>query len=193
MALTPDIVTSAALRILADFGLGDLTMRRLARDLDVQPSALYWHVADKQSLFVLLAQRMAQEADRVSTDADPVDGILRYRQVLLRYRESADIVLLAFAHSGPAVLPAALTRLPADDAEVVTHFVLGSIAVQQSRALFGTTPAQPEAQTAGGPDDTAEASFLTGLTRLLPQDAPAAAVRAEDAASPQPAPAPPRP
>ena len=48
MALTADIVTSAALRILADFGLGDLTMRRLARELDVQPSALYWHVADKQ-------------------------------------------------------------------------------------------------------------------------------------------------
>ena len=60
MALTPDIVTSAALRILADFGLGDLTMRRLARELEVQPSALYWHVADKQSLFVLLAQRIAQ-------------------------------------------------------------------------------------------------------------------------------------
>ncbi|WP_019157310.1 TetR family transcriptional regulator [Brevibacterium senegalense] len=188
MALTPDIVTSAALRILADFGLGDLTMRRLARELEVQPSALYWHVADKQSLFVLLAQRIAQEADMFSEGCDPIDGILRYRRVLLRYRESADIVLLAFAHSGPAVLPASLTSLPAPACDLVPRYVLGSIAVQQSRSLFGTLP-----DAEGGPDDAAEASFRTGIERLLAPDLPESEVRGEDGASQPPAPAPPRP
>lgn len=190
MALTPDIVTSAALRILADFGLGDLTMRRLARELEVQPSALYWHVADKQSLFVLLAQRIAQEADMFSEDCDPIDGVLRYRRILLRYRESADIVLLAFAHSGPAVLPASLTSLPAPACDLVPRYVLGSIAVQQSRSLFGTLTGT---ETAGGPDDAAEASFRTGIERLLAPDLPVSEVRGEDGASQPPAPAPPRP
>lgn len=189
MALTADIVTSAALRILADFGLGDLTMRRLARELDVQPSALYWHVADKQSLFVLLAQRMAQEADRMTTTGDPVEDLLHYRRVLLRYRESADIVLLAFAHSGSTVLPTALTHLPAPDADAVTHFVLGSIAVQQSRALFAQQRDEPAEQTGLSPEEAAEATFLIGIRRLLPQAA-AAPVRGEAAASPPPLPGP---
>ena len=190
MALTADIVTSAALRILADFGLGDLTMRRLARELDVQPSALYWHVADKQSLFVLLAQRMAQEADRTATADDRIEDLLRYRQVLLRYRESADIVLLAFAHSGATVLPAALTGLPAPDADVVTHFVLGSIAVQQSRALFAGQHDESGAQASRGSDEEAEATFLTGIRRLLPE-AGLAPVGGAAAASPPLPPGPP--
>lgn len=169
MALSPTAVIEAAMRILADFGLGDLTMRRLARELDVQPSALYWHVTDKQTLFVLLAQRMAREADRVNTatGASRIDALLRYRRVLLRYRESADIVQLAHAHSGASVLPAALAELPPEKAEMVTPFVLGSIAVQQSRALFQQLADPTEPETTEGPDDDAEAPFRTGLTLLL--------------------------
>src|SRR5699024_8826728 len=131
----------AAMRILADFGLGDLTMRRLARDLEVRPSALYWHVADKQSLFVLLAERMAAEADSTPSPAAPatdtarIEALMTYRRVLLAYRESADIVLLAYAHSGPSVLPASLRRLDARLRDTVTPFVLGSIAIQQTRSL----------------------------------------------------------
>lgn len=186
MALTPDTVADAAMRILADFGLGDLTMRRLARDLGVQPSALYWHVADKQSLFVLLAERMADEADAAlagsSSDGGEVESLMTYRRVLLAYRESADIVLLAYAHSGPSVLPHSLRRIDEGLRDVVTPFVLGSIAIQQTRSLFAEsgpapkTEATPEAertplsaQTEGGPGADAEASFRTGLARLLTQ------------------------
>ena len=32
------------------YGIADLTMRRLARELDVTPGALYWHFANKQQL-----------------------------------------------------------------------------------------------------------------------------------------------
>lgn len=173
MALTTETVADAAMRILGDFGLGDLTMRRLARELSVQPSALYWHVADKQSLFVLLAERMATEADEFDRPApgqgrlsNTVDAITAYRGVLLRYRESADIVLLAYAHSGRTVLPAALADLDEDTRDFVTPFVLGSIATQQNRRLFAGDSAPPEGE-GGGPGDHAEASFRTGLTRLL--------------------------
>ncbi|GAA4507830.1 TetR family transcriptional regulator [Brevibacterium yomogidense] len=188
MALTPDTVADAAMRILADFGLGDLTMRRLARDLGVQPSALYWHVADKQALFVLLAERMAAEADEALTrssghaDTASVDALMTYRRVLLAYRESADIVMLAYAHSGPSVLPDSLSRLDEELRDVVAPFVLGSIAIQQTQSLFAeagvtsSTGTEAEkgrtrhiAQTEGGPGADAETSFLTGLARLLAQ------------------------
>ncbi len=173
MALTTESVADAAMRILSNFGLGDLTMRRLARELGVQPSALYWHVADKQSLFVLLAGRMAAEADDLDRPApgqgrlsSTVDAITAYRGVLLRYRESADIVLLAYAHSGQSVLPAALADLDEEARALVTPFVLGSIAIQQNQHLFGGGR-PPSEDAEGGPGRQAEASFRTGLTRLL--------------------------
>ncbi|MGK4218805.1 TetR family transcriptional regulator [Kocuria marina] len=58
MALNRDDVVDAAWHILQSYGLGDLSMRRLAKELGVQPGALYWHVANKQELLAVLAQRM---------------------------------------------------------------------------------------------------------------------------------------
>jgi AcrR family transcriptional regulator len=43
-------VLEAALKLLDELGLPDLTMRKLAASLDVQPSALYWHYPNKQTL-----------------------------------------------------------------------------------------------------------------------------------------------
>ena len=43
-------VVDAATALLDDFGIADLTMRRLARELNVSPGALYWHFANKQEL-----------------------------------------------------------------------------------------------------------------------------------------------
>lgn len=175
MALTTDTVADAAMRILADFGLGDLTMRRLARELGVQPSALYWHVADKQSLFVLLAERMAAEADAhraqrggAASELSLIDDLAAYRQILLRYRESADIVLLAYAHSGATVLPRVLAQMAPECREVVTPFVLGCIAVQQTRQLFtGTAPVPRTESMEGGHGYDAGTAFHAGLARLL--------------------------
>ncbi len=44
-----------AVGLLRRFGLGDLSMRRLARELEVQVGALYWHVKNKQELLVEVA------------------------------------------------------------------------------------------------------------------------------------------
>src|SRR3954469_7069845 len=50
VALTRQKIEDAAMEILRSYGLADLSMRRLARDLGVQPGALYWHVKNKQEL-----------------------------------------------------------------------------------------------------------------------------------------------
>ena len=51
-----------ALQILDEYGLPDLTMRRLAGALDVQASALYWHFPNKQTLLAELANRILARA-----------------------------------------------------------------------------------------------------------------------------------
>jgi AcrR family transcriptional regulator len=63
MTLTRDQVENTALAILTRFGLADLSMRRLARELDVQVGALYWHVKNKQELLVGVAARLLNGLD----------------------------------------------------------------------------------------------------------------------------------
>ncbi|MDN6510824.1 MAG: TetR/AcrR family transcriptional regulator, partial [Corynebacterium sp.] len=48
MQLNRDRIHAAAFDILSEYGLGDLTMRRLAKTLEVAPGALYWHYPSKQ-------------------------------------------------------------------------------------------------------------------------------------------------
>lgn len=76
MALDRDQVVDAAWHILQTYGLGDLSMRRLARELGVQPGALYWHVANKQELLAVLAQRMVAPLSMSSTGASPAGACL---------------------------------------------------------------------------------------------------------------------
>lgn len=51
-------VIDAAMRVLAAQGLENCSMRRVAGELGVQPSALYHHVPNKQSLLALMADKI---------------------------------------------------------------------------------------------------------------------------------------
>jgi AcrR family transcriptional regulator len=98
LALTAESITRTALDILSRYGLGDLSMRRLARELDVQPSALYWHVKDKQSLLILISRSLKAEVDALCPPtADPLAAAMSLREVLLKYRDGAEIVLLGYS------------------------------------------------------------------------------------------------
>src|SRR5690606_20225892 len=78
------------------YGLADLTMRRLASRLGLQPSALDWHVESKQVLLAALADRIVGEAE----PAAHVPGAARaLRAALLAHRDGAAVVLSAAALS----------------------------------------------------------------------------------------------
>ncbi len=53
-------VVEAATAILDNYGIADLTMRRLGRELNVSPGALYWHFANKQQLLGAIADRILE-------------------------------------------------------------------------------------------------------------------------------------
>jgi AcrR family transcriptional regulator len=65
-------VVEAATAILDNYGIADLTMRRLGRELNVSPGALYWHFANKQQLLGAIADRLLE-----SSMTGPAAGVTR--------------------------------------------------------------------------------------------------------------------
>lgn len=68
MRLTRDQVLAAALDLLDEVGLDNLTMRRLATALGVQNGATYWHFPSKQALLEAMADALLAG---VTDDLDP--------------------------------------------------------------------------------------------------------------------------
>lgn len=76
MALTQERILSTALSLLSEYGLGDLSMRRVASELGVAPGALYYHVKNKQELLTLLAGRMLDAPrDSLARDSAAQPGV----------------------------------------------------------------------------------------------------------------------
>jgi AcrR family transcriptional regulator len=145
---TRDDVVETALRILDDFGLADLSMRRLAGVLDVQPSALYWHVPNKQTLLALVADQIIERAAPVETSDDwqarTLAEAIAIRDALLAYRDGAEVVSSTLALGLGAA--GALERIRAGidqagfeseiasvAAESILFLVLGQVWHQQQR------------------------------------------------------------
>ncbi|MGW2639560.1 TetR/AcrR family transcriptional regulator C-terminal domain-containing protein [Streptomyces sp. NPDC001348] len=91
-------VADTALRLLNEVGLDGLTLRAIAKELDVKAPALYWHFKDKQALLDEMATEMYRRMV-AGTALDPTDTWqerLRkanrgLRTALLGYRDGAKV------------------------------------------------------------------------------------------------------
>jgi TetR/AcrR family transcriptional regulator, tetracycline repressor protein len=90
-------VADTALRLLNEVGLEGLTLRAIAKELDVKAPALYWHFKDKQALLDEMAtemlRRMAAELTHPPEDwRESLSVSMRgLRAHLLRYRDGAKV------------------------------------------------------------------------------------------------------
>ncbi|MCS0604711.1 TetR/AcrR family transcriptional regulator C-terminal domain-containing protein [Streptomyces sp. LP11] len=91
-------VADTALRLLGETGLEGLTLRAIARELDVKAPALYWHFKDKQALLDEMATELYRRlaAGLALDPADPWQERLRkvnraLRATLLGYRDGARV------------------------------------------------------------------------------------------------------
>lgn len=148
MALTGGAIVDAGLTILDRYGLGDLSMRRVADELGVQAGALYYHVPNKQSLLAAIADDiLAPVADASLGGGSPTAQLGQwargFRRALLAHRDAAELVASAHALGLGAVDPCAAGRtvvadhgLPEADATMAAllHFVLGHVMEEQTRA-----------------------------------------------------------
>src|SRR6478609_4442080 len=178
VALSRDQVVATAVDLLRRYGLGDLSMRRLARELGVAPGALYWHVANKQELLVEVADVLLAEIPVPPTDRPPAEALVgvavAVRDALVQVPDGADVVGLAYAVEPGATRPLRdLARLvhdagaPASErdevAALIVHHILGSVAGQQDRTLAASVDLDLPA-----PDATAESkAFEVGLSVIV--------------------------
>ena len=96
--LTRDAIVDAALQLLDREGIGGLSMRKLAQELDVGAASLYWHVRDKEELLGLLLDRIVGEGK--VPDPDPENwreqvkqAARENRRLLQSHRDAAQISL----------------------------------------------------------------------------------------------------
>lgn len=166
-----DDVVDRALVVLDDYGLADLTMRRLGAELGVQPSALYHHFANKQALLAAVADEILARGPQHASPERWDDRVVAIgadlRDALLAYRDGAEVVATVRAFGLGAAAPyddllAALADggVPAGLAPVAArtllHFVLGHVGDEQT---------QLQAASAGaiGDDPRESSDFATGL------------------------------
>jgi len=131
-----DSVARAALALLDEVGLADLSMRRIAARLDVQPSALYWHFASKQELLAELADRITTRIPAGS--ADVLTTARSIRDALFAYRDGAELVLSTYAlrlgsSHAQVALEASLGPASTERATAILHFILGHTTLAQLR------------------------------------------------------------
>ncbi|WP_291313047.1 TetR family transcriptional regulator [Corynebacterium sp. UBA2622] len=94
MQLSRGAITRVALDILDEYGLADVSMRRIATVLGVAPGALYWHIQNKQELISNLAALViAPLVD--APPAEPAEVCARLRAALLAHRDGAEVVIAA--------------------------------------------------------------------------------------------------
>jgi TetR/AcrR family tetracycline transcriptional repressor len=91
-------VADTALKLLNETGLEGLTLRAIARELDVKAPALYWHFKDKQALLDEMATEMYRRmaAGWALDPADTWQERMRtsnrgLRAALLAYRDGARV------------------------------------------------------------------------------------------------------
>ncbi|MDW6062067.1 TetR/AcrR family transcriptional regulator C-terminal domain-containing protein [Streptomyces sp. FXJ1.4098] len=91
-------VVDTALRLLNEVGLEGLTLRRIAKELNVQAPALYWHFKNKQALLDEMATAMYREmaagaaaAPAATWQERVADAQRALRRALLRYRDGAKV------------------------------------------------------------------------------------------------------
>ena len=175
-------VVAKATQLLDDYGIADLTMRRLARELNVSPGALYWHFADKQELLGAVADRILVPAsaavDHASWSRRVVGLCTGLRDALLSSTDGAELVSASFA-AGKSVrmteILAELTDAATEGgidashadlaARTVLYYVLGFTADEQSRLQWDAAGALVDGQSVLTANPNARFAF--GLKLLV--------------------------
>lgn len=166
-----------ALRLLDDVGLPDLSMRRLAAELDVQPSALYWHFDSKQHLLAAIADRILLCVPDPDADIPLARTAASVRDALLSYRDGAEVVLSTYAlrlgtRRAQDALLASLGETPQqeDAADALFEFILGHVMLLQQRMHAHSIGAV--AADALDPTAQSQAVFTAGLGAFEALSAP---------------------
>ena len=146
MHLTRETIITSAMAILDAYGLPDLSMRRIATNLGVQPSALYWHFESKQALLAGMAEViLADLPDFPHGDLSRLPAwAARFHGLLMRHPSGAELVWSVLSlHNWPSDLGSQIeegleaTGVPPDvvqgAAQGLLHLILGQAFEEDQR------------------------------------------------------------
>ncbi|MGA8987675.1 TetR/AcrR family transcriptional regulator C-terminal domain-containing protein [Aeromicrobium sp.] len=172
-------VVERAIDVLDMYGLPDMSMRRIASELGLQPSALYHHFANKQALLAAVAYELLVRGARVSVVGTPWDEAVvalghELRDAMLAYRDGAE--LIATAHAFGLGVQSPLDRIATALVEegfdpelargastTIVHFVFGHVYDEQTQLQAASAGAID-----GAPLTSAGAqSFEHGLALII--------------------------
>ncbi|MBC7595681.1 MAG: TetR family transcriptional regulator [Kineosporiaceae bacterium] len=140
-------IVQYAIGVLDQYGLADLSMRRIAAELGVQPSALYHHFVNKQALLAAVADEILARGGRsVEPDSAWDKQILSecrvLRNAMLAYRDGAELISTVRAFGLGVRVPhgelaETIRSAGFDDsfsraaATTILHFVFGQVSYEQ--------------------------------------------------------------
>ena len=178
MQLSREAIVDTALDILSQYGLADVSMRRIAGVLGVAPGALYWHIENKQELIAALADAIIAPVV-IAPPEDPEALCAALWDHVLTTRDGAEIVISAIGQPDASVRRtleetfASVVRKAApkgasiSDATVAAngllHLTLGAAAVQQSATQLATATGERGLR----PVDEAAAEHAAAVKLLL--------------------------
>lgn len=185
--LSQQRIVDAAIKILQRYGLQDLSIRKVANLLHVQPGALYWHFPHKQALLGAVAEHILKtktpSPDSRSTDSsasprwdDKCLAVLAdLRNKLLAYRDGAELVSAAFSAETCTIphIDEIATILENHNSAVATSsttaayaliiFVLGACVDEQTRSQLAELSDATDKQV----DSATQESIFTVGARLF--------------------------
>ena len=171
-------VVERAVTVLDQHGLADLSMRRIASELGLQPSALYHHFASKQVLLAAVADEILDRGARpqdeqLAWDAAVVAICHELRDAMLAYRDGAELVATVHAFGlgtrspvGPLVAALGRGGFALDFAHAaattLVHFVFGHVSDEQTHLQADSVGALGDTEIRPG-----AGSFDLGLSLIL--------------------------
>ncbi|RJL24137.1 TetR/AcrR family transcriptional regulator [Bailinhaonella thermotolerans] len=135
-SLTREAVLDAAMAIVERQGLESLSMRKLAADLGVAVTAIYWHVGNREALVAQLVDRVMRDLGDIAPEGrTPARRIVSVaRSLRRRIHEHPHVIALVYEHGRTALM-----MLPAERAlarEVAAAGLTGRRAAHVVRAIL---------------------------------------------------------
>ncbi|MCW2799614.1 MAG: TetR family transcriptional regulator [Aeromicrobium sp.] len=172
-------IVERAIGVLDMYGLPDLSMRRIAGELGLQPSALYHHFDNKQTLLAAVADELLARGTRPDRPDQPWDERVvalsnELRDAMLSYRDGAELVATVHAfglgaHAPVERLTAAIRSAGFDEefagsaAITIVYFVFGHVSDEQTHVQANSVGAIDDAPLAARGSE----SFALGLALIL--------------------------
>jgi AcrR family transcriptional regulator len=96
MAVSKETIVEASIKILNRDGIEGLSMRAIAKELNIKAASLYWHFSGKLDLYGAIAECLCSYYEMPEESCNPKDYLVlsyrAYRAILLSTRDSVPVL-----------------------------------------------------------------------------------------------------